>query len=219
MEMKDTLVVFQCCKKKQDVELYPNDEFDFTASIPRTNWILKDGEKRFILKGAIDASSHPITALSRYNGYFYASPRVRTRVADETRHGSCQFLIMSAAYCFVDPFQKIHKYEKQMKGETTRYWLKIGLPKVLEEFIVTSGITRAYGFFSKSADYRKIFEAASWSKLSGLKEAGYFYLDEARGTGKILEISSQLMLNLLDTNFAEKPQSSKGTKVVFIRIV
>ena len=217
--MKDTLVVIQCCKKKQDVELYPNDEFDFAASIPRTSWILKDSEKRFILKREIDASSHPVTALSRYNGYFYALPCVRTRVADEIRHGSCQFLIMSAAYGFVHPFQKIYNYEKQMKGETTRYWLKIGLPKVLEEFIVTSGITRAYGFFSKSADYRKIFEAASWSKLSELREAGYFHLDETRGTRKILEISSQLMLNLLDTNFAEKPRSSKGSKVAFIKTV
>jgi len=145
--MKDTLVVFQCCKKKQDVELYPDDEFDFMASIPRTSWILKDSEKRFISKGAIDTSSHPITALSRYNGYFYAFPGVRTRIAKEIRHGSCQFLIMSASYGFVHPFQKIYKYEKQMKGETTRYWLKIGLPKVLEEFIVTSGIMRVWLLF------------------------------------------------------------------------
>ena len=217
--MKDTLVVIQCCKKKQDVEFYPDDEFDFMASIPGTSWILKDGEKRFMLEGAIDASSHPISALSRYNGYFYTSPHVRTRIAQETRHGSHQFLIMSAAYGFVHPFQKIHKYEKQMKGETTRYWLKIGLPKVLEELVVAKEITRAYGFFSKSADYRKIFEAVSWSKLSRLKEAGYFHLEETRGTSKILEISSQIMLNLLDTNFVEKPQSPKGSKVVFSRIV
>jgi len=52
-----------------------------------------------------------------------------------------------------------------MKGETIRYWLEVGLPKVLEEFVVTSEITRVYGFFSKEADYRKIFEAANWSKL------------------------------------------------------
>jgi len=217
--MKETLVVFQCCKKKSDVELYPDDDFDLAARIPRTKRILEDAVMKFSLDGIIDISSRPVTALSRYDGHFYSIPRLRSSVAHEVRRGPYQFLIMSAGYGFVHPFQRIRMYEQRMTGKITRYWLNVGLPRVFEEFIETCKFRKVYGFFSKSADYRKIFEAVNWRRLVRLKEAGFFYLEEMRSTSKILKTSALLMLKLLDENFEEKPVLFRGSKTMFVRML
>lgn len=215
--MKETLVIFQCCKKKSAIELYPNDNFDLAIRIPRTKKILDDAVVKFSRDGVIDISSPPVTSLSRYDGHFYNAPRLRSRVAYEARHGPYQFLIMSAGYGFVHPFQRIRMYGQRMTGRITRYWLNVGLPRVLEEFIETCKFRKVYGFFSKSADYRKIFEAVNWHQLDRLKEAGYFYLEGMRGAGKILKTSAMLMLKLLDENFEERPVLFRGSKPIFVR--
>lgn len=218
-KVKDTLVIFQCCKKKANTELYPDEDFDLTARVPRTKGILLGAMKRFSSKGVIDTSSKPITALSRYDGHFYNAPGLRSKVAEEIRHGPSEFLIMSAGYGFVHPFQRIHDYEQRMTGTTTGYWLSVGLPRVLQEFLETGGYRKAYGFFSKSADYRKIFERVNWRRLKGLEEAGYFYFNRARGASKILKLSALLTLELLGKRFKERPDLFNGVRVVFVKRV
>lgn len=218
-KVKDTLIIFQCCKKKGDIELYPDEDFDLATRLPRTKNILKSSVDRFSHEGVIDTSSRLVTALSRYDGHFYNTPGLRSKVAEEIRYGSFQFLIMSAGYGFVHPFQKIRKYEQRMTGKITRYWLNVGLPSVLEEFLEAGRYKNAYGFFSKSADYRKIFEEVSWHRLNRLEEAGYFYLEGIRGASKVLKSSALLMLKLLDKNFKEKPHSFGGADVVFAKMV
>jgi len=126
---------------------------------------------------------------------------------------------MSAGYGFIHPFQRIYNYEQRMSGKTTRYWLDVGLPRMLEEFLEKGGHRKTYGFFSKSADYRKIFEEVDWHRLKRLGEAGYFYLDGLRGASKILKLSALLMLRLLDGNFKVKPHSFGGVEVVFVKMV
>jgi len=217
--VKDALVIFQCCKKKANIELYPDEDFDLTARVPRTKEVLVSSVKKFSRDGIIDTLSRPITALSRYDGHFYSVPGLRSNVAKEIRHGHCEFLIMSAGYGFVHPFQRIHNYEQRMTGKTTRYWLDVELPRVLEEFLEKGRHRRAYGFFSKSADYGKIFAEVDWYRFKELGEAGYFYLDGLRGPSKILKLSALLMLRLLDGNFKEKPQSFGGAEVVFVKMV
>jgi hypothetical protein len=216
--VKDTLVILQCCKKKGNIELYPDEDFDLAIRVPKTKEILLRSVKDFSSRGIIDTSSKPIKALSRYEGHFYNTPGLRSKVAEEIRNGSNEFLIMSAGYGFVHPFQRIYDYEQKMKGNTTRYWLSAGLPRVLQEFLETGGHKKAYGFFSKSADYRKIFESVDWHRLTELQEAGYFYLDGIKGASKILKLSALLMLKLLDKNFEEKPQSFRGAEVVFVKL-
>ena len=152
--------------------------------------------KRFSNKGIIDISSKPIMALSRYDGHFYNTQGLRLKVAEGIRHGPYEFLIMSAGYGFIHPFQRIHKYEQRMSGKATRYWLNIGLSRVLEEFLETGRYRRVYGFFSKSGDYRKNFEGVNWDKIKELREAGYFYLNGVRGASKVLNLSASLMLKL-----------------------
>lgn len=217
--MKKILLVLQCCKRKSDIELYPNESFDLTSKIPRTKKILEDAIKRFSRERIIDTTSKPITALSRYNGHFYNTPGLKMRITDEIKHGPYQFLIISAAYGLVHPFTKIHNYEQQMKGKITRYWINIGLPKVLEEFIENGKYKKVYGFFSKSADYKKIFEEVNWHRIKELKEAGYFYLDGIRGINKTLKLSAILMLKLIDKNFKEKPHSIKDAEVVLVKTI
>jgi len=214
--MKHTLVIFQCCKRKNSTEKFLEKDFDLDSRIPRTKKILHAAVKKFSNMGIIDVSSKPITALSRYDGHFYRTSGLKLKIAEEIKNGSYEFLIMSAGYGFVHPFQKIHDYEQQMKGKTTTYWLNKGLPKVLEEFIETGRYTRVYGFFSKSADYRKIFEKVNWHKIKELKEAGYFYIDGVRGASKVLNLSASLMLSLLNNNFERKPKSFKDSKIVFV---
>lgn len=217
--MKNTLVILQCCKRKGNIELYPGEDFNLQARVPRTRKILTDSIERFTRNGAIEGSSKPITALSRYDGHFYRASRLRSRVAEEIRNGLFQFLIMSAGYGIVHPFQKIKRYEQRMTGSTTKYWLNVGLPNVLQEFIETGGYKRTYGIFSKSADYRIMLEEVAWHKLRGLEDVGYFYLEGMRGASKILKSLAMLMLTLLDGNFNENPRFFRGAEVIFTKVV
>jgi len=212
-------LIFQCCKRKNGTEELPQEDFNLDYRLPKTKRILKSGIQKFSSMGIIDVKSKPITALSRYNGHFYNTPSLKSIVADEIEKGPFDFLIMSAGYGFVHPFQKIHNYDQQMKGKTTKYWLNNGLPKVLEEFIETGNYTRVFGFFSKSADYKKIFEKVNWNRIKELNESGYFYIDGVRGTPKVLKLSASLMLKLLENNFKRKPQTFNNSDVVFVKFV
>jgi hypothetical protein len=182
-----------------------------------TKKILKNAIKKFIREGVIDTSSRPITALSRYDGFFYSTPNLRKKVLEAIERGSCQFLIMSAAYGFVHPFTKIHNYEQQMAGKITNYWISAGLPSVLKEFTETGEYRNVYGFFSKSADYRKIFHAVDWNGIPYLKEAGYFYLQGIRGSAKISKTCSLLMMKLLNEDFKKKPVTFRDADVKFVK--
>lgn len=215
--MKDTLVIFQCCKRKNGVEQFPREDFNIESKIPRTKHILRNAIAKFSQDGIIETDTEPVTALSQYNGYFYSVPGFRRKVAEEIRHGPSDFLIMSASYGFVHPFQKIHKYEQRMAGRVTKYWLSIELPEVLEEFIETGKFKYIYGFFSESADYRKVFEEISWHNLKNVSEAGYFYLTGIQGTTKILRFCSSLMLNLVQKRFQNSPSKFNEAKVNFVK--
>jgi hypothetical protein len=216
-KMKLTLVILQCCKRKNGPEEFPQKDFNLDVRLPKTKKILEVGIQKFSNMDIIDVKSKPITALSRYNGHFYSTTGLKSKVADEIKNGPSDFLIMSAGYGFVHPFQKIHNYDQQMKGKTTKYWLNTGLSKVLEEFIETGNYTRVYGFFSKTADYKKIFEKVNWNKFKDLHESGYFYINGVRGASKVLNLSASLLLKLLENNFEAKPQSFKHSDVVFVK--
>lgn len=213
--MKRDLIVFQCCKRKDGVERFPNEGFNMAARLPTTKGIIADAVRAFTEQGVIDAAAAPTTALSLYNGRFYTVPGLRQFVADEVKEGPTDFLIISAGYGLVHPFQRIRRYDQRMTGRVTRFWLEAGLPKALGEFIATGGYERCYGFFSKSADYLKIFEAIPWSTLSGLKEGGYFYLSGLRGAGNVLATSAQLMMYLVRQRFGRRPERFDGADVVF----
>ena len=215
--MKDTLAIFQCCKRKDGVEQFPKENFNMESKIPKTKHILRKAIVTFSQEGIIETDTEPMTALSRYNGHFYSVLGFRRKVAEEIRHGPSDFLIMSAGYGFVHPFQRIYKYEQRMTGRVTRYWLNIGLPRVLEELVETGKFKYIYGFFSKSADYRKIFEEVSWSSLNNVSEAGYFIFTGVRGAAKVLGLSSSLMLNLVYESFQNKPSKFNEAEVNFVR--
>ena len=217
-KMKHTLVILQCCKRKNGSEEFPKKDFNLDIRLPKTKKILEAGIQKFSNMGIIDVKSKPITALSRYNGHFYITAGLKPKVANEIKNGLSDFLIMSAGYGFVHPFQKIHNYDQQMKGKITKYWLNTGLPKVLEEFIETGNYTRVYGFFSQSADYKKIFENVNWNKIKDLYESGYFYIDGVRGASKVLNLSASLLLKLLKNHFETKLQSFKGSDVGFVKL-
>jgi hypothetical protein len=213
--MKDTLVVFQCCKSKGGQELFPEENAKLDAKLPTRQGVLAEAVTEFTDKGIIDSGAPKITALSLYSGAFYEIPHFRDTVADELRKGSTDFLIMSAAYGLVHPFQRIQAYEQRMQREVTRHWIEVGLPELLVEYIQTSQIRRVYGFFSKSADYRTIFDAAPWERLPKVTEAGYFYLSGIQGTGKILRSLSRLFLGLLKCGFSDKPRRFAEAIVTF----
>ena len=155
---KDTLIILQCCKSKNPVELYSDHTYNFYKHIPKTRNILEEAVNHFTEDGVINVNSKPVTSLSLYNGHFYSVEGLKDKIVEELLNGRYDFLIMSAGYGFVHPFQKIHDYEQQMKGSVTTYWLDQGLPQVLSEYVENLGLHYVYGFFSKSADYRRIFE-------------------------------------------------------------
>lgn len=160
-----------------------------------------------------------VSALSLYRGHFYEYPGLKARIADEIENGRYQFLIMSAGYGFVHPFQRIHDYEQQMNGKVTTFWLRNGLPRVLEEYIREYEFKYAYGIFSKYADYRKIFEKVDWRTLKSIKEAGYFYLDDIRGASKVLQKQAQLLVCLLEQGFQKKPNILNEARVRYVKMI
>ena len=81
--MKNTLVIFQCCKRKNGTEEFPQEDFNLDVRIPKTRRILKVGIQKFSNMGIIDVKSKLITALSRYNGHFYSKTGLKSKVADE----------------------------------------------------------------------------------------------------------------------------------------
>jgi len=211
----NTLVVFQCCKRKNGIERYPHEDYDLSSRIPETWFTLEKAIENFTVKGIIRKDSPKISAISRYNGFFYRVEDFRETIVREIRLGTTDFLIMSAAYGFVHPFQRIHRYEQRMTGKTTRYWLKVGLSKVLSEYICSSHFTHVYGFFSKTAEYRKIFEEVPWKIHSNLKEAGYFALEGLIGAPNVLQTLSRMSLHLIQTQFFTIPHEFEGGKVLF----
>ena len=215
--LKDTLVVLQCCKSKEDVELYPNENYNLAETIPRTYRILDEAITRFTREGIIGISSNRVTALSLYQGHFYRVPGLKSKIVQEIRCGPYQFLIMSAGYGIVHPFQRINNYESRMTGRITRYWLESGLPLVIEEFVKNGGYTQVFGFFSKSSDYLKIFEDVDWRNLDNVDVGGFFYLDGIRGASKVLKYQAGLLMNLLNNRFQVKPNEYSGADVVFVK--
>ena len=204
---KDTLIVIQCCKSKNTVELYPDHLHDLYRQIPVTRRILERAVKHFMDEGVIDVDSNPVTALSLYTGHFYSVEGLKDRMVEELLNGRYDFLIMSAGYGFVHPFQRIHNYDQEMKDRVTNYWLSEGLPRVLGEYVKNLGFQYVYGFFSKSADYRRIFEEVEWGDARELKEAGFFYVEGVKGAGNILRFQAGLMLNQIDEGFKNKSQT------------
>lgn len=204
---KDTLIIIQCCKSKSLVELYPDHSHDLYKQIPKTRRILERGVKYFIEDGVIDVNSKLVTALSLYAGHFYSVEGLKKRIVEELLHGRCDFLIMSAGYGFVHPFQRVHDYDQRMSGAVTSYWLNNSLPSVLSEYVENGRFQYVYGFFSKSADYRRIFEKVEWGDLRALKEAGFFYVEGIKGAGNILRSQAELMLKQLREGFKNRSQA------------
>ena len=216
-EMKNTLVVIQCCASKKGTEKFPTKEIDLSTRLSRTHHILEKGQLKFEEADVIKTRTPRVSALSLYTGWFYRTTPVRQTINQQIETGYADFLIMSAGYGFVHPFQKIHKYDQQMKGTTTRFWLTIGLPKVLAEYIEWGKFQNVYGFFSKTGDYRKIFEAADWQEMSQIQEAGYFYLDRIQGTSTVLQKLAGLFVHELKNNFMQKPTLWDNAKVIYCR--
>jgi hypothetical protein len=204
---KDTLIIIQCCKSKNPVELYPDHKYNFYKQIPKTKSILENAVKQFTEDDVIDVKSKLVTALSLYTGHFYSVEGLKDKIVEELLNGRYDFLIMSAGYGFVHPFQRIHDYDQQMKGKVTTYWLNQGLPQVLSEYVENVGFQYVYGFFSKSADYRRIFEKVDWENNLSLREAGFFYVEGIKGAGNILRFQAELMLKQIEEGFANKSQT------------
>ena len=112
----DTLIVLQCCKKKESGELYPDQSYDLAKYLSTTNTIIRSEVERLEKDEIIDVVSKEVSALSLYCGHFWNYPEVKNRILEEIMKRSYQFLIISAGYGIVHPFQRIHKYEQEMKG-------------------------------------------------------------------------------------------------------
>jgi len=206
--MADTLIILYCSGRKQLKEQYPNSSITLREHVPKNHHILKKTIRIFEEKEKIVVSSPRVTSLSLYQGSFYSVPGLKDEIYNQIRSGKLDFLIMSAGYGFVHPFQKIHYYDLKMKGDVTRWWRQNDLHKILEEYVINQKIKRVYGFFSKTGDYKKIFEDVNWRSLKNVEKAGYYYLQGIRGrkaqqvVPKTLGI---LMLHQIEIGFQRHP--------------
>ena len=152
--MGKTLIITQCSKRKKLIELF-NISVSVLDVLRETRENLVRGRKYF---EKYVYGSKPITALSLYDGVLYRELDKKL-VYDKFLSGEIDFIIVSAAYGIVHAFEKIREYELRMNMEVAKIWLKIGLPKVLGEYIIRTNADRVYGFFTKTSYYAKIYRS------------------------------------------------------------
>ena len=81
--------------------------------------------------------------------------------------GEADFLIISACYGLTHALEKIREYELPMDRSVQELWLRLGLPRVIEEYIANTGPEEVYGFFSKAGLYREIFRSVDVDAVKG----------------------------------------------------
>ena len=150
--MGKTLIITQCSKRKKPIELF-NISVSVLDILRETRENLVRGRKYF---EKYVYGSKLTTALSLYNGVLYRELDKKL-VYDKFLSGKIDFIIVSAAYGIVHAFEKIREYELRMNREVAETWLKMGLPKVLEEYIIRTNADSVYGFFTKTSYYAKIY--------------------------------------------------------------
>ena len=191
--MVKTLIVTQCCKRKNSTELF-NVNASILDLLEETRNILIEGRKKF--KQYIYGTKE-VTALSLYDGLLYSSLD-KMLVYEEFMKNKIDFIIISAAYGIVHAFEKIREYDLEMSRSIVKYWLKIGLPKVLEEYIAKTDAEKVYGFFTKSSMYTKVFANVNLNNISDhvLKYA-LVYAENCRGRSNSLRELGYSIVHLI----------------------
>ncbi|OYT55884.1 MAG: hypothetical protein B6U76_04860 [Desulfurococcales archaeon ex4484_217_2] len=209
--MVKTLIVTQCCKRKNSTEL-----FDVNVSIldilNETKNILIEGRKEF--KQYIYGTKE-VTALSLYDGLLYSSLD-KMLVYEEFMKNKIDFIIISAAYGIVHAFEKIRKYDLEMSRSIAKQWLKIGLPRVFEEYIAKTNVEKVYGFFTKNSMYTKVFTNVNLNNI-GEQVLKYVlvYPENCRGGSNSLRELGYSITHLI--RYKALPKKTKYCKKIVVK--
>jgi hypothetical protein len=171
------LIIIPCSGDKEPSRdpVYPEDTgASVLQRLPTTREHLIAG--RAGLSERIDISSKKVAALDLYNGLMYqASPQFRYLFWQAQRDRLVDSLILSGGYGLVLPDEFIHDYNQKMN---LAYWTRHKIGDAIAEFIRLGGYQRIYAFLPLST-YGRVMELVPWTdaRLSGLAEAGLFYVD------------------------------------------
>ena len=187
--MPSLLIVTQCCKSKESVELFP----DMNVSILS---MLSDWAKERLLRARELFRDRiygvqNVTALSLYVGYEYEVLDKRL-IHDLYLRNTMDFIIISAGYGVVHAFEKIREYEAYMDSKTTRTWIRYELPLIIANYIANTHPKEVYGFFSKTSGYQEIFrEVINYLPKDLETEIYAVYLENCRGIVNIMRSLGQ----------------------------
>ena len=205
--MGKTLIITQCSKRKKPIELF-NISVSVLDVLRETRENLVRGRKYF---EKYVYGSKPTTALSLYDGVLYRELDKKL-MYEEFLSGEIDFIIVSAAYGIVHAFEKIREYELRMNREVAETWLKMGLPKVLEEYIVRTNADRVYGFFTKTSYYAKIYGSINRTLLDYGVEA-YLVMPGNVGFFNSLKTLGSCIMSLIEHGSLDKCGNVKILKL------
>jgi len=191
----ELLIITQCCKSKQLVELFPDVNTSVLDKL--SDWAKKRLlEARKVFKNKI-YSKREVTALSLYVGYEY-EVLDKGLIHDLYLRGGVDFIIISAGYGVVHAFERIKKYEAYMDSKTTRTWIRNELPIVIADYITNTHPKEVYGFFSKTSGYREIFRNTIDHIPKDLEMEIYVaYPENCRGMVNIMRSLGQAINHLI----------------------
>jgi len=209
--MTKILIVTQCCKRKNPIELF-NINISILDTLSKTRDILIEGRKNF---EQYIYGTKKVTALSLYDGILYNSLN-KELVYEEFIKNRVDFVIISAAYGIVHAFEKIREYDLEMNGNVKKQWLKIGLPRVLEEYITKTNPKEVYGFFTKSSLYSKVYTNINLNTISNrVLKYTLVYPENCKGRSSSLRELGYSITHLI--KYGALPKKTKHCRRIVVK--
>jgi hypothetical protein len=178
-------------------------------NLPGTWFWLIEGRNQ--MRGSIEKTSRPTSALHLYNGALYqAFAPVKNQVIDLICSGRLSLYIVSAGYGVIGAGEPIQSYDAMLKDDIAVLWRKQHLDQIIAELLTRLKPTQIYGFFAgnttwypAASTYRYFFtEGVRTALRQGLAaQAGCFYRKSGLGVQAILNGIGKAFSGLVESGF------------------
>lgn len=196
-EITINIVIIQYSRAMQDIIDYFRD---YSFSI--MGYLDNDYQKKlleareYFRKNIIGRNK--VSAVSLHNGLLYRMINKEV-VLELFTANKADLIILSPVYGVVHAFEKIRLYRVNNDHRYVRIWLRMGIDRLLANYIRNRRARKVYGFFSKRSPYAKIFYSLM-KRLVNIR-AYFITVDICRsGSGFVITRSLGKAINYLLLN-------------------
>ena len=197
MEITVVVVIIQYSKTMQDSIDYFRDYSFSVMGYLDNGYQRKLLQSREYFKKSI-IGKNKVSAISLHNGLLY---RVINKelVYESFISNKADLLILSPVYGVVHAFEKIKLYRVDSDQKYIKIWMRMGIDKLLANYVKNRRARNVYGFFPKRSPYIQVVRALI-KRLKGIKSY-IVTIDICRsGAGFIVTRSLGKAINRLLTN-------------------